>query len=122
MGMGDDENSDMVTGGDDEALEKELMARRARADVLESRRAMSRCLLSSRCSGVKVPRGGLAVHERDRAGGGVMLASEAGPTEPKSLPRCSEPDSNPGQVKEGRCMPISILGSKETATALLSPC
>lgn len=59
------------------------MARRARTEVFESLRAWSRCLLSSRCSGVNANRGGLEVNDLDSLGG-VRLALEAWPTELKS--------------------------------------
>lgn len=94
------------------------MVRRARTDDFESRRTWSRCLLSSRCSGVKVKRGGLEVKDLEVLGG-VILGSGPWPMEPKSWPNRSWPDSRPGQVKEDRGMPISILGSYATATVLL---
>lgn len=62
-------------------------------------------------------RGGLEVRDLEPLGG-VMLASEPWPTELKSCPNRSGPESRPGQVKEDRGMPISILGSNATATVL----
>lgn len=52
-----------------------LLVRRMRAFSLESRRARSRCFLSSLCSGVKAVRGGLDVIDRATLGG-VRLASD----------------------------------------------
>jgi hypothetical protein len=72
------------------------MPRRARIEAFESRRARSRCLFSSRCSGVKVPRGGLPVTDLEVLGG-VKLISDPWPTDPRSWPKRSPPWSMPGQ-------------------------
>lgn len=98
-----------------------LLVRRMRAVSLESRRAKSRCFLSSLCSGVKAARGGLDVIDRAILGG-VRLASDPWLVmDAKSLSileldgLCSRA---PGQVKVDRG-PIEKVGSNCIAAAVI---
>jgi len=81
--------SAMVTGGEG-TYDEPLPALCRRTTFLESRRAWSRCRLSSRCSGVSAPRGGLDVADLDMVGG-ERLASE--PYGPRSWPKSPLPES-----------------------------
>lgn len=76
IGIGDaEEKSCIVTGGDCAAggYEVLLMPRRARTLAFESLLARSRCFFNSRCSGVKIGRGGLDVKDLEPLDGGVKL-------------------------------------------------
>lgn len=66
--------------GEDEAMYGGLLVRRTRVMSLESRRALSCCRFSSRCSAVRDNRGGLDVKDRVPAGG-VRLGSDSWPIE-----------------------------------------
>jgi hypothetical protein len=77
----------MLTGGDwlAEGYAWLLIPRRTRTFVFESLLAWSRCRFSSRCSGVKIGRGGLDVKDLEPLGGGVrLLISEPCPTPDRS--------------------------------------
>lgn len=64
-----------------------LLVRCIRAETRESRRARSRCLFNSLCSGVRIVRGGLPVMDLDDVGEAMPDSETAGSIEEKSWPK-----------------------------------